>query len=87
MTSPQLDLEIMSLEADMLKTLEDYQNLLSEFADAYSRIVITPDNPASAQSYYNGFYSFYKGIEHILEGFLLVCKLKNVEIKKQSTNK
>lgn len=87
MTSPQNDLQVMSLEGDMLNTLESYKDMLAEFTDAYPRVYIHSDSPEYAQAYYDALNSFYRGFNEIIQGFLLICQLKNVEIKKQSTNK
>lgn len=81
MSSPQaIDLDILTLEADLFKTLNDYREVFDQYVDRYPLIDISQHNKDIVKSYYNGLQSLSEGMELVIKAFAELCKLKQVAV-------
>lgn len=80
-SSPQaIDLDILTLEADLFKTLNDYREVFDQYVDRYPLIDILQHNKDIVKSYYNGLQSLSEGMELVIKAFAELCKLKQVSV-------
>ena len=75
-----VDLDVLKLEADLFKALNDYREVFEEYIDRYPLIDICPSNKDIVRSYYNGLKTLQEGMDLVLKAFSEVCQLKRVAV-------
>jgi len=75
-----VDLDLLKLEADLFKALNDYREVFEEYVDRYPFIDISSSNKDIVRSYYGGLKTLHEGMELVLKAFAELCELKRVAV-------
>lgn len=76
----QFDMNVLQLEADLYKALNDYREVFDQYVDRYPLVEINPSNTEIVKSYHNGLKNLNEGMQLVLKAFEELCSLKRVAV-------
>lgn len=76
----QFDMDVLQLEADLFKALNDYREVFDQYVDRYPLVEINSSNTEIVKSYHNGLKNLNEGMQLVLKAFEELCSLKRVAV-------